>query len=366
MKRVFSALVAALSFIAVASVLSTAAWSQGRYANTYSKQQVSTIIANLEQSSNRFTLDFNREMDRSSYNGTRDEDRFNANVRDYASSLDRLRRQFDRNNSWWASRQDVQEVLNRAQTVNTMMNAISFRRNLERQWNRMRDDLNKLADTFDMPGLEGGGYTGGPYNRGNGDGRYNPGNGEGRYNGQMSRPPSWALGTFYSTNGSNIMMTISPNGQVSVVNNGSTYYGGFYRNNIVLNGDTSDISQTRNGIRTYNRNTGETTNYTRTEGRYNGGYNGNGGVVGGGIGDRVSAPPSWAVGTFYSTSDPQVTMTIGSDGRINLFTNGQSYYGTYYQGSMTLNGDTSTITQTRNGIRTYNQNTGQTTDYRRR
>ena len=36
-----------------------------------------------------------------------------------------------------------------------MMNSLPFRRNLERQWTKMRNDLNKLADTYDLPGLNG-------------------------------------------------------------------------------------------------------------------------------------------------------------------------------------------------------------------
>ena len=42
------------------------------------------------------------------------------------------------------------------------MNNATFRRNLERQWNRLRNDINKLADTYDLPGLNGGGWNGGP------------------------------------------------------------------------------------------------------------------------------------------------------------------------------------------------------------
>ncbi|HQX55446.1 MAG TPA: hypothetical protein PLP07_05930, partial [Pyrinomonadaceae bacterium] len=134
-------------FGAAAMIMPTDIIGQGqlRYQIRYSKADVSRIISKLEESSNTFRRDFDRAMDRSNLNGTSTEDRYNGNVRDYENSLDRLRRAFDRNNSWWDTRNDVSNVLSSAQTVNTMMNSISFRRNLERQWTNMRNDLNTLA-----------------------------------------------------------------------------------------------------------------------------------------------------------------------------------------------------------------------------
>jgi hypothetical protein len=121
--------------------------AQGRYANRYSQRQVSDIIATLEQTSNAFRLDFDRNLDQSNLNGTREEDRLNGIVASYETSLNRLRRQFDRNNNWWASRDDVQNVMNNAVQVNQMMIALPFARRLERQWANMRRDLNRLAET---------------------------------------------------------------------------------------------------------------------------------------------------------------------------------------------------------------------------
>lgn len=447
--KVFSSLLVAMTLLSIGAF--SQIMGQGRYANQYSRNDVNNIISRLEDSSNSFRTDFRNEMDRSPINGTSQEDRYNQIVANYENSLDRLRKRFDRGDTWWESRSEVQSVINDSQPVNDMMNNIQFRRNLERQWNRMRNDLNKLADTYDLPGLNGGGWTGGGNNGG-----WNPGGGWG---GQTSRPPSWAEGTFYSTNSrDNIMMTIDTNGRVTVVNNGQTFYGGYYRNAITVNNDTSDLRQTRNGIQTYNRSTGETTNYSRNAGGYPGGYPGGGyggqtsrppswavgtfysinsrdnivltinengsvtvlnngqtfyggfyrdkitvnndtsdlrqtrsgiqtynrstgettnysrngginpggGYPGGYPGGNVSTPPSWAQGTFYSTNNSAITMTIGSDGRISLYTNGQTYYGTYYQNSINLNNDVSTVSQIRNGIRTYNQRTGETTEYRRR
>jgi hypothetical protein len=174
-------------------------------------------------------------------------------------------------------------------------------------------------------------------------------------NGNMSTPPNWAQGTWYSTSGSNIQLTIDRDGRVTAITDGQTYYGTYYRGNINLNNDVSSVSRNGAGIRTYNRSTGQTTNYSR---------NGWGtGFPGGG---NTSVPPSWAQGTFYSTSGPgNITLTIARNGQVTALVDGQTYYGTYYSGTITLNNDVSTVTQTNRGIRTVNRSTGQTTNYRR-
>jgi hypothetical protein len=300
------------------------------------RNQVDSIIRNLETSSDVFSRDFKR---RNTTNYER------QTVDRFENAVDQLRRNFDRNDNWWNTRNDVQGIMDESRQVNQMMNGERFARPLEVQWRNLRRDINALANTYELPGLDGGG--GGGWNGGN------PGWG----GGQTSRPPNWATGTFYSTNSPDqITLTIDNSGRVTVLNNGQTFYGTFFRNRINVNGDTSDLSRDGNGIRTLNRTTGETTRYSRN------GWGGNPGYPGGG---NVSRPPSWAQGTFYSINGPAITMSIGTDGRVAVITNGQTYYGTFYNNTITLNNDTSTVSQTRRGISTYNQSTGQTTQYRR-
>lgn len=339
-------IVACIGLAILVNPVNTNAQGNLRYQTRYSKADVGRIISKLESSSNTFRRDFDKAMDRSRYNGTREEDQFNATVKDYENSLDRLRRQFDRNDSWWESRNDVSEMLRYAQPVNTMMNNIAFRRDLERQWNSMRNDVNSLADAFDLPGLNGGGYIGGPGRGGRWDG-----------NGQTSTPPIWAQGTFYATNGPNITLTIDSNGQVTVTNNGQTYYGTYYNGRLTLNGDVSTVNQLGGGLSTLNRSNGQLTTYSRSGGiNPGGGWDGNG---------RTSTPPDWAQGTFYSTNGTNVTLTLDNSGRATVVTDGQQYYGTYYRGNLTVNGEVSTLTRSGNAFKTYNRNTGQTTIYSR-
>lgn len=341
------------TFLGIAAIItpSSADAQVLRNQNRYSKADVSRIIAKLESSSNTFRSDFDRAMDNSNINGTSAEDRYNDNVRDYENALDRLRREFDRQNSWWENRNEVSNVIRQAQVVNTMMNTISFRRSLERQWNNMRNDLNNLADTFDLPGLNGGGWNGGGWNSGGGW------NGSG----QTSTPPSWAQGTFYGTapDGSQIMLTIARNGQVTANVNGSMSYGTYYRGNLNINGAQSNVSQSGNGIRTRRNDNGETINYSRNSwGGGGGGWNGSG---------QTSTPPSWAQGTFDGTAPDgsQITLTIARNGQVTANVNGSVSYGTYYRGNLNINGAQSNVSQSGNGIRTRRNDNGETINYSR-
>jgi hypothetical protein len=193
---------------------------------------------------------------------------------------------------------------------------------------------------------------------GGGDGGW-PGNGGGWGSGQ-ARPPSWAIGTFYSAYPS-VTMTIAANGQVQSNIGGQVYYGRYTSQGIRSNDDGSVAAVTRlgNGIRTYNRNTGQTIDFTR-----NWGGGGDGGNDGGWDGP-TSAPPSWAVGTFEA-EDGNIRMTIRNNGQVTSRIGNNTYNGRYYYGSIYSNGETATVVQDRNGIRTFNRTTGVYINFRRR
>jgi hypothetical protein len=342
---VFAAAVFSLAALAVPS----ASFAQGRYSTQYSKAQVGQIISNLESSSKKFKQDFDRAMDRSPYNGTRDEDRFNGYIKDFDKEVVELRREYNRKNNWWDIRDEVEDVIEEAGPVNNMMNTISFRRNLESQWNRLRNDINKLADTFDMRGINGGGWTGGPWNPGN------PGGG----NWNAVKPPSWAVGTFYGTapNGTRIVLSIQSSGQVTAQMNYTNISRGVYTrgNMMVIDGNSSKVEKTRNGIRTVRTSNRETINYTKNN---SGGGWDNGGAVGN--------PPSWAIGRFTGRNPQngqQITLNIDRNGRVTVNMSGNVSYGVLNGNTFTLNGETSTLTRTRNGFTTVARRNGERITY---
>ncbi len=333
-KKIFtSSPLSILWFALLAGTLTLETAAQGRYAARYSKRDVSGIITKLEQSSDTFRRDFDRAMDKSNLNGTPSEDRFNNLVRDFENSVDRLRREFDREDTWWQSRNQVESMIRDSRPVNTMMTTLPFRRNIERQWNQLRNDINTLADTYDLPGLNGGGWNGG----GGGGG---------------GNAPNWAVGTFYGRNpqtGGTITLTVNRNGSVTADFQGSQSYGTLNGNNLNIDGNTSRVSQISNGIRTRS-SSGEVIDYYRS--------NSGGGSGGGNV-------PSWAVGIFYGRN-PQtggtITLTINPDGNVSADFQGTQSYGILNRTNLNIDGNTANVSRINNGIRT-RSTSGETIDY---
>ncbi|KXK05469.1 MAG: hypothetical protein UZ17_ACD001000659 [Acidobacteria bacterium OLB17] len=149
--------------ICAAVIMPAVANAQLRNQNRYSKRNVSDIIKRLEDSSDKFSRDFDRALDKSNINNTPLEREYQGYVDDFEDAVDRLRENFDRSRNWWEVRSDVQDAVQKARPVNDIMVKLPFQRDVERQWRTMRNDLNKVADTYDLPGLEGGGWNGGPW-----------------------------------------------------------------------------------------------------------------------------------------------------------------------------------------------------------
>lgn len=316
--------------------------AQGRYVGQLSRNDVNDIIRRMEDSADEFRQDFIRELDRSNLSSGQKRT-YRNQVNSFENATDRLRSNFDNDDNWWQSRNQVQNVVSNARPINTTMNSIAFRRNIERQWNQLRNNVNRLADTFDLPGIAGGGWNGGPWNPGNPG---NPG-----YPGTGNRPPSWAIGTWYWTNGSDRRMTINANGTVTVDNQGRPSNGRYRNGTIVLDGVVSTLTQYGNGIRTYNRSSGEVSDYVR----YGGG--------GGGGGVNISRPPNWAVGNWRWVQGSGRTMSIARTGEITVVNQGRYSRGTWYNGTITLDGVISRVTRNGSRIRTYNQSSGEVSDY---
>jgi hypothetical protein len=345
-----------ISTIAISVFLVTAAsavMAQGRYGNVYSRTDVDTFIQSLEASSDAFSRDFN------SFGGASANER--RIVERFENAVDRLRRQFNGNNSWWASRSQVQGIMTAARQVNVMMNSDRYARQLERQWRQLRRDINALARAYELQGIGGGGNGGGNWDDGGIDGPVGGGP-----IGQASRPPNWAIGTWHWTNGPR-SFSIDANGIVTENAGGYVNQGTYNRGSIYLNGIRSTVTRTRNGIRTHNTANGEISDYTRSAygggGVYDdgGGYNNDGGWNNGG--SAMTRPPNWALGTWRWVQGYGREFTIEASGRVVENIQGRISYGTYNNGVITLNGNPSTVTRTRDGIRTYNQSTGETSDY---
>lgn len=329
-----------LMFSVCVAAAASAVQAQGRYANVYSRADVDNFIRSLENSSDVFSRDFKN------FGGTTSNER--RLVDRFENAVDQLRNRFNSNNSWWASRTNVQGIMTEARQVNVMMNNARYARPLEQQWRNLRRDINKLADTYDLPDLAGQGGGGG-------GGWVPPGGGN---------VPSWATGTFYGRDprtGSGLSMTIARNGSVTISVDGASPVYASLNGTTLTNGPyVSRIARRGNGIRTTDINSRDYIDYSRSPG----------GGGGPGPGPGQGNVPNWAIGTFTGTnpqSGGSIRMTVQNNGSVLIQLDGGSVTYASMNGTTLTNGPyVSRVTRLSNGIRTTDVNNGNYIDYYRR
>ena len=133
----------------VALVCASAAKAQRKYAH-YSKKQVEEIIKLIEDNTDVFRKEVDRYLDRSRLDGTRTEDRINERVKEFEHATDDLRKDFDRRDSWWESRDHVRRMLDKARPVADIFRRGRFSPALEVEWKRLRRNINRLATTDEL------------------------------------------------------------------------------------------------------------------------------------------------------------------------------------------------------------------------
>jgi hypothetical protein len=138
-----------LTLLLLGTMIPVSAQGNQRYWNRYN--QVNQIIRNIEQSTNEFRANLDRWLDQSRFNGREQEERFNSRVTALEQATDQLRREYDRTDSWWQTRNEVQRTLTAARPVEQMMRRQRFGREVETEWRRLRINLNRLAAMYRLP-----------------------------------------------------------------------------------------------------------------------------------------------------------------------------------------------------------------------
>ena len=140
-----------LALLAMAVMFTATASAQGRFrGRAYTKSDVDRIIKRCEERSDAFTRMIDRNLDRSRLDGTRREDNINDQGKDLERALDELRREFDRRDTWRETRREVEKVMRESDEINALMKNARFERNVEREWQLVKADLNKLAGIYEL------------------------------------------------------------------------------------------------------------------------------------------------------------------------------------------------------------------------
>lgn len=151
LSRVVMGLVLTCSVLAI-SASSTAAQGTGPGGKFYTKADVERIIKRVEERSDAFRKVIDQSLDRSAINGTNREDNINQQVKELENAIDKLRKDFDRANTWQETREQVQRVLDESDEVNAIIRRGRWRRGgvVKSEWALVRNDLNRLFGIYNL------------------------------------------------------------------------------------------------------------------------------------------------------------------------------------------------------------------------
>jgi len=133
----------------------------GRYDERYVKDS----IQRLDRLAKDFERDLDRALDNSRVNGTRREDRINAQGHDFRRAVSDLKSRFGNGRDLNRSRNEAQRVMQEAQQFDRIGRSRGFDNRVASEWSQIQQELNVIADAY---GLGYGGYNNGGYYPNNG------------------------------------------------------------------------------------------------------------------------------------------------------------------------------------------------------
>lgn len=144
----FGAIVVVLGLADSADAQRTRRETRGR---SVTKAQVKVIINRVEDRVDNFVTNFDKSLDRSKLDGSTREDWLMKRARDLESATDELSREFDRRDAWVENKEEVRKCLRIASDIDHNMRKYKYGAATEANWSRVRNELNSLADVYNLP-----------------------------------------------------------------------------------------------------------------------------------------------------------------------------------------------------------------------
>lgn len=144
----FSLLVLSLPIVASAQWRDNRRNDDDYYGNGSYNRNLQSTVRNLKNRSQQFERRVDRELDRSRYDGRRQEDRINELADDFANAAERLDDEYDNQRDYNSSRDEAQRVLQLGSQLDRIISRARFSNNIQSEWNRIRQDLQILANAY--------------------------------------------------------------------------------------------------------------------------------------------------------------------------------------------------------------------------
>jgi hypothetical protein len=126
---------------------------RGPRGRVYTRAEVNDLIKVAEDRSDRFMKLFDKALDKSALDGSQREDNLNERAKDFEKAMDKLRKEFDKTESYLQTKPEMQNVLSIARDINAVMLRRNLRADVEEEWVALRRELNVLASVYYLNGL---------------------------------------------------------------------------------------------------------------------------------------------------------------------------------------------------------------------
>ena len=112
---------------------------------------LSPVVADWEERTNQFRVSLRAALDRSALNGTQREDQLNVDALRLERSMNRVREAWNRERDPGRTRRFVSDAIAVGQDINRTMVRRRLNPDVQRQWDAVRAELNRLAEAFELP-----------------------------------------------------------------------------------------------------------------------------------------------------------------------------------------------------------------------
>jgi hypothetical protein len=114
-------------------------------------RDIGRVIADCEERTNQFRRSFRYALDRGAYRDSMRADELNRHAERLERAMNRVRESWNRERNAAKTRQFVSQALSTSQEINQAMMRGRLHPEIQKQWFVVRNELNSLAEAFDLP-----------------------------------------------------------------------------------------------------------------------------------------------------------------------------------------------------------------------
>lgn len=117
------------------------------------EQRIARVVTDCNARTDEFQRLFRRALEHSGYRGSLKQVDLDRHADALAQSMGRVREAWNRERNPERTRRFVEDAIRVSREINRVMDNNHFYPELHRKWSTVRDELNRLAEVFDLPRL---------------------------------------------------------------------------------------------------------------------------------------------------------------------------------------------------------------------